>query len=213
VAVERRKVLTQRAQVQEAIDAAQQMVCRNVGLKTERVEQLLLRRALIALHRGSPKSRRHGRVFQHNRPKAAVLSLWNGAKLEVMLRRLIARILRLFGHSSPDRSSGGVGVDQRVQKELRYSLATFEDRAQARSAAKRDGVAALVAPAGKQKWLILKCPCGCGQEIALNLMRSHSPRWHVNVTSAQQFNVHPSVDATSCGAHFWLRGGRVSWCE
>jgi Family of unknown function (DUF6527) len=130
-----------------------------------------------------------------------------------MFGRLFFWILRLFGfHRSTDRSSGA-DTAQRAQKDLQYSLSTFQDRSEARAAAKRDGIAALVATAGRQKWLILKCPCGCGQEIALNLMGSHSPRWRVDVVSAQQFSVHPSVDATTCGAHFWLRDGRVSWCE
>ena len=130
-----------------------------------------------------------------------------------MLQRFFAWLLRLFAFfRSSDRPSDA-NADQRARKDSRYTIAAFQDRSAARAAAQRDGIAALVGTAGKQKWLILKCPCGCGQEIALNLMGSHSPRWRVDVASAQQFSVHPSVDATSCGAHFWLRDGRVSWCE
>ncbi|WP_425265716.1 DUF6527 family protein [Acidovorax radicis] len=44
-------------------------------------------------------------------------------------------------------------------------------------------------------------------------MSSHSPRWEVKILSKTSFSVHPSVDATSCGAHFWLRNGRVIWCQ
>lgn len=132
-----------------------------------------------------------------------------------MLQRIWFWLLKVIGlpRSSTHSTGDGRGVAQRQKNEVRYSLTTFEERSEARAAANQDGVAALVSSGEKRKWLILKCPCGCGQEIALNLMGSHSPRWRVDVTSAQSFSVHPSVDATSCGAHFWLRDGRVSWCE
>jgi hypothetical protein len=107
----------------------------------------------------------------------------------------------------------GAGGEFSKKRTEAYSLETFGDRASAREAAKRNGVAALVSTAGKQKWLLLMCPCGCGQEIALNLMATHSPRWQIRAGTSGAFSVHPSVDATSCGAHFWLTDGRVSWCE
>jgi hypothetical protein len=123
-----------------------------------------------------------------------------------VLRDFLLSVIHFFGFSK-----------KRLQTAVRpiscYSLTSFDNRSAAREAAKNNGVAALVIPGGKQKWLILKCPCGCGQEIALNLMSSHLPRWRVDIGSPQRFSVHPSVDATSCGAHFWVRDGRVSWCE
>jgi hypothetical protein len=123
-----------------------------------------------------------------------------------MIKHLLLSILRYVGFprkaSSPTR-----------KRIAHYSLESFDNRSAAREAVKQDGIAALVGAADKPKWLILKCPCGCGQEIALNLMGSHLPRWHVDIKSARRFSVHPSVDATSCGAHFWLRNGQVIWCD
>jgi len=52
VAVIRREVLPQVAQIKDAVDASQQMVGGNVGLETEGVKQLLLRRPLLSHHRG-----------------------------------------------------------------------------------------------------------------------------------------------------------------
>lgn len=69
----------------------------------------------------------------------------------------------------------------------------------------------LVGATGNPKWLRFSCPCRCGQTIALNLMASHSPRWTVEVHPDQTVTVHPSVDATSCGSHFWIRHNRVEW--
>lgn len=123
-----------------------------------------------------------------------------------MLRRILQAVLGWFGlegaaSSNPDRHG------------QEFVLHAFEDRSTAAAAAQRAGIAALVRGGGREKWLLMQCPCGCGQQIALNLMQSHSPRWRVSVQSANRFSVHPSVDATSCGAHFWLRDGRVIWSQ
>lgn len=98
-------------------------------------------------------------------------------------------------------------------RRARYSLKIFEERSLATVAAQSPGVAALVRSGNKNKWLLLMCPCGCKQQIALNLMEGHTPRWRVDIQSPNLISVHPSVDATSCGAHFWLRNGQVIWAE
>lgn len=123
-----------------------------------------------------------------------------------MLRKIFLAIIRFLGLAPK-------GTEVTARRTAQYSLKTFDDRLTAREAAKQPGIAALVSPSGKHKWLFLKCPCGCEQEIALNLMSSHNPHWRVDIRTSQLFNVHPSVDATSCGSHFWLRDGRISWCE
>src|SRR5687767_507840 len=53
------------------------------------------------------------------------------------------------------------------------------------------------------KWLRFKCPCRCGEIIALNLMHSYEPRWAVTMSNAL-LSVSPSVVATTCGSHFWI---------
>lgn len=120
-----------------------------------------------------------------------------------MFRRLLRAIADLFEfEAQPAKTS-----------ERTYTLRPFDDRSTAAAAAQQDGVAALVRSADRSKWLLLKCPCGCDQQIALNLMQSHTPRWRVEMRSRSRFSVHPSVDSTSCGAHFLLRDGRVIWCQ
>lgn len=123
-----------------------------------------------------------------------------------MLRHILHTIARWLGLEGAAKSS-------RELRAQRFVLQTFEDRTTAAAAAQRAGIAALVQGGGREKWLLLQCPCGCRQQIALNLMQSHSPRWRVSVQSTKRFSVHPSVDATSCGAHFWLRDGRVIWSQ
>jgi hypothetical protein len=94
-----------------------------------------------------------------------------------------------------------------------YSLQIFEDRRVAMIAAGRSSIAAMVCVGDNKKWLFFMCPCGCKQQIALNLMEGHSPRWKIDIQSPASFSVHPSVDATTCGAHFWLRNGMVIWAD
>lgn len=69
----------------------------------------------------------------------------------------------------------------------------------------------LVGSREKPKWLRFACPCGCGLEIALNLMASHDPHWRVEIHPDQTLTLYPSVDSTSCGAHFWVRRNEVDW--
>ena len=72
---------------------------------------------------------------------------------------------------------------------------------------------AVVGPKEKPKWLRFTCPCGCGDEIVLNLMQAHYPKWTIRLHSDQTVTLHPSVHATKCGSHFWLRRNRVHWVE
>jgi hypothetical protein len=98
-------------------------------------------------------------------------------------------------------------------RQSNYSLKVFEDRRSAVAAAQVSGLAAVVRSGNNNKWLLFKCPCGCKQQIALNLMEGHIPRWKVEIQSPTSFSVYPSVDATSCGAHFWLKNGVVIWAD
>jgi hypothetical protein len=63
------------------------------------------------------------------------------------------------------------------------------------------------------KWACLKCPCGCGEKIALSLNKQRRPSWAVAVDWLGRPSVTPSVWQTSgCFSHFWIRGGAVQWC-
>lgn len=60
------------------------------------------------------------------------------------------------------------------------------------------------------KWLRLKCPCGCGEELALPLMPSHNPHWQVIVNADNTLTVMPSINVTrQCGAHFFIKENKV----
>jgi len=73
------------------------------------------------------------------------------------------------------------------------------------------GKLVLIGPEERPKWLRFACPCRCGEVLALNLMTSHRPHWSVELHEDGTMTVHPSVDAKSCGSHFWIRRSLIEW--
>jgi hypothetical protein len=112
------------------------------------------------------------------------------------LRNLIDALRRwLFGARRRDRFASVVLMDAtaNASKEL------------------GQGKLVLVGSEEKQKWLRFECPCGCREILALNLMKSHTPHWTVTRHDDGTVSVHPSVDATTCGSHFWIRRNDIQW--
>ena len=66
-----------------------------------------------------------------------------------------------------------------------------------------------------EDWCIgMRCPCGCGQQLEMMLLKEVKPRWDARVNSRGQVSLHPSVWLrTGCRSHFWMREGKVIWCE
>lgn len=60
----------------------------------------------------------------------------------------------------------------------------------------------------------LRCPCGCGDIIELLVVPEAKPRWDIRVDRQRLPTLSPSVwRQTGCCSHFWLRSGRVEWCD
>lgn len=58
------------------------------------------------------------------------------------------------------------------------------------------------------------CPCGCQTVIQLSLLKQDKPRWKLTTNRKKAPTLSPSVHRTSgCCAHFFLREGKVVWCE
>jgi hypothetical protein len=95
-----------------------------------------------------------------------------------------------------------------------YRIVQCETHSEAKAAVLRGSVLAIVGSyPTSAKWAYLNCPCGCGEALALNLMRSHRPQWELRVGSRKRPTLHPSVSSTTCGAHFWLQDGAINWAE
>lgn len=60
-------------------------------------------------------------------------------------------------------------------------------------------------------YALLKCPCGCKENIMLNLMEDAEPCWKVTLNDSN-FSVSPSIWRTkNCKSHFWLRDKKIIW--
>jgi hypothetical protein len=68
---------------------------------------------------------------------------------------------------------------------------------------------------GDEDWCVgMRCPCGCGETIELLLIREAKPRWDLLVDPSGRPSLKPSVWLQrGCRSHFWLRHGRVEWCD
>lgn len=73
----------------------------------------------------------------------------------------------------------------------------------------------VLAREGEEDWCVgMRCPCGCGQGIELLLVKEAKPRWDISVDPSELPSLKPSVWLqTGCKSHFWLRRGRVEWCD
>lgn len=66
---------------------------------------------------------------------------------------------------------------------------------------------------GKNRWAMLRCPCGCDEVVTLSLQNVHRPHWKLAQTASCKPTLHPSIwRQEGCRSHFWIRDGRVHWC-
>jgi hypothetical protein len=89
---------------------------------------------------------------------------------------------------------------------------TFESRDEAASSLSASGDAALV-KRGVLRMLLIKCPCGCGDLLVINLDSRSGPAWRV-YKRGSSFSLYPSYWRDSfCKSHFVLWKNQVHWCD
>ena len=78
-----------------------------------------------------------------------------------------------------------------------------------------DHKAVYVVGEGDYIWfLALMCPCGCGAVLQMSLHRDGRPRWRLMAHGDGTVSLKPSVwRRTGCRSHFFLRRGRIEWCD
>lgn len=66
---------------------------------------------------------------------------------------------------------------------------------------------------GRNLWgAAMRCPCGCGDTIELNLLERPRPSWSADVHSDNTVTLTPSVwRQKACQSHFILRRGHIIW--
>lgn len=64
-------------------------------------------------------------------------------------------------------------------------------------------------------WAVaMRCPCGCGDRLELMLIPEAKPNWRLKVNVQSIPSLHPSVwRSTNCKSHFWVKSGRIIWCD
>lgn len=68
---------------------------------------------------------------------------------------------------------------------------------------------------GDEDWSVgLRCPCRCGQRLEMMALEEVKPRWDISVDPRGRLSLYPSVWLREgCKSHFWVRSGRIVWCE
>lgn len=66
-----------------------------------------------------------------------------------------------------------------------------------------------------EDWSVgFQCPCGCSETIELIVLDGAKPRWDIKIDAARRPTLHPSVwRQRGCRSHFWVRQGRIHWCD
>jgi len=91
-------------------------------------------------------------------------------------------------------------------------LGTFEYHDEASRALSTPGDAALV-HRGVPRGLLVRCPCGCGETLVINLDRRAGKAWRM-YERAKSVSLYPSYwRDTGCGSHFIIWGNHIYWCD
>jgi hypothetical protein len=79
------------------------------------------------------------------------------------------------------------------------------------AAAAADGqTIALVRGSTAPKWLMLLCPCGCGEVRRVSVSAAVQPSWRLTISWRGRVSLYPSVWLMGeCRAHFVLRDNRA----
>lgn len=63
---------------------------------------------------------------------------------------------------------------------------------------------------GGPRWLVLSCPCGCGEQFPINLDPRAGPAWRLYKSNETLLSVFPSVwRDTGCRSHYIIWRGAV----
>jgi hypothetical protein len=72
---------------------------------------------------------------------------------------------------------------------------------------------AVVVERGKPRLLILRCPCGCGDDLLVNLDRRAGKAWYL-YQSRKGLSLYPSYwRDDGCGSHFIVWNNQIFWCR
>jgi len=71
---------------------------------------------------------------------------------------------------------------------------------------------AVLVERGQPRMLVMRCPCGCGDDLLVNLDGRVGPAWRYYSTR-RGLTLYPSYWRDgNCGAHFIVWNDRIYWC-
>ena len=89
---------------------------------------------------------------------------------------------------------------------------SYQSRDEAAASLQTTGDAALV-QRGVPRMLLLKCPCGCGDVLIVNLDKRSGPAWRM-YRRRNAVSLYPSYWRDSkCGSHFIIWSNHIYWCD
>jgi hypothetical protein len=89
---------------------------------------------------------------------------------------------------------------------------TVASRDEARPLTVNAGDTIVVRRGGRQRSLIIRCPCGCGDDLVVNLDGRTGPAWRL-YTRSGKLSLYPSYWRDSgCESHFIIWRNRILWC-
>src|SRR5690349_12185968 len=72
---------------------------------------------------------------------------------------------------------------------------------------------AVLVERGKPRLLIIRCPCGCGDDLLVNLDRRAGKAWYV-YRNSKGLTLYPSYwRDDGCGSHFIVWDSHIYWCR
>jgi hypothetical protein len=96
------------------------------------------------------------------------------------------------------------------RKPALYSIARVDEELQRLNS----HVLYVIEDAGIAWSAMMACPCGCGTPLHMNLIPDTKPAWRLDEGPDGSPSLAPSVWRTEeCRSHFFLRCGRIEWCE
>ena len=75
-----------------------------------------------------------------------------------------------------------------------------------------DNTIFIIQDGNEPELLAFKCPCGCNENILLNLLKDAKPQWRFRINHNDMINIYPSIwRKRGCKSHFFIKNGIVEW--
>jgi hypothetical protein len=116
------------------------------------------------------------------------------------LGRAIDRYLRRWRRTE-------IKADELYRRRVHYSGVQIADsQEEARDLAARDHALVIIRGTDHPKWVVMSCPCGCGEIRRVSVSPKIQPTWRMGLNDDHELSLYPSVWLQSeCGAHYILR--------